>query len=60
MQRDDIFKLAEILKIPVTDLLEEKKEKEAKEMKETVHVTEYSTLSDFSKSKIFETITCIE
>lgn len=60
MQRDDIFKLVEILKIPVTDLLEEKKGKETKEMKETVHVIEYSTLSDFSKSKIFETITCIE
>lgn len=60
MQCDDIFKLAEILKIPVKDLLEEKKNKEKKEMKNTVHVIEYHTLSDFSKSKIFETITCIE
>lgn len=30
MQRDDIFKLAEILKIPVTDLLEEKKKRRQK------------------------------
>lgn len=60
MPSDVIFELADLLKIPVIDLLEEKKEKETKKMNKTEHVIEYLTLSDFSKSKIFETITCIE
>lgn len=61
MEKSNIEKFVELIGIPITDLLEEQKsdEKEKKEMKNTPHI-KYSTLSDFSKSKIFETITCIE
>ncbi|MEE0686779.1 MAG: hypothetical protein UEA60_09015 [Lachnospiraceae bacterium] len=59
MDKDNIFAFAKLLKIPVTDLLEEKKVKENKVMtnKECMEVT---TISEFSKSKIFETITSVE
>lgn len=59
MDKDNICKFAKLLGIPVTDLLEEKKVKENKVMSNNVYV-ECDTISEFSKSKIFETITCVE
>ena len=62
MEKSNIEKFVGLIGIAITDLLEEKKDnkKEKKELRDIAHAIKYSTLSDFSKSKIFETITCIE
>lgn len=60
MDCENIKNLAELLAIPLTDLLEEKTMKERnKIMKNNIESNDMS-ISNFSKNKVYETITAIE